>query len=66
MKIFRNFLLSILDDLLIMAGEVLIVVGVYQVLPVATWFVAGAALIVDGVLVGKWLAASRGEPKHDH
>ena len=41
-----------LDDLLLLAGCVLILIGVYQVCPVATWFVAGAMLIVSGVLIG--------------
>jgi hypothetical protein len=41
-----------LDDLLILVGCLLILVGVYQVLPVATWFVAGVMLIIFGVLFG--------------
>jgi uncharacterized membrane protein SirB2 len=41
-----------LDDILILAGCGLILVGVHEVLPVATWFVAGVMLIVMGVLVG--------------
>ena len=41
-----------LDDLLIVAGCVLILIGTYLVHPVATWFVAGGMLIALGVLIG--------------
>jgi hypothetical membrane protein len=47
------------DDLLILAGCVLILIGVWRVCPVAVWFVSGGMLIVFGVLIG--LGA-----KHDH
>ena len=41
-----------LDDLLILLGCVLILIGVYLVYPVATWFVGGAMCISLGVLAG--------------
>lgn len=41
------------DDLFILAGCVLILVGTYKICPVATWFVAGVMLIAIGVLVAK-------------
>jgi len=42
-----------LDDVLVVLGAVLVCVGVYQVLPVVTWFVAGAFCIAGGVLVAR-------------
>jgi uncharacterized membrane protein SirB2 len=41
-----------LDDILIFTGCVLILIGVYLVSPVTTWFVAGGMCIVLGVLAG--------------
>lgn len=46
-----NFM-KYLDDILIFAGCILILIGVYCVIPVATWFVSGVMLIVIGVLIG--------------
>jgi hypothetical protein len=40
------------DDILLILGCVLILIGTYQLSPVATWFVAGAMLICFGVMVG--------------
>jgi uncharacterized membrane protein SirB2 len=48
----KEFIRNYLDDLLVLAGCVLVVVGTYQVNPLATWFVGGVILIVLGVLVG--------------
>jgi hypothetical protein len=47
MKLKRYF-----DDILLILGCILILIGVYQALPVATWFVAGGMCISFGVLVG--------------
>jgi len=41
-----------LDDLLVLAGCALILIGVWTVCPVATWFAAGAMCIAGGVLLG--------------
>jgi uncharacterized membrane protein SirB2 len=41
-----------LDDLLVVSGCVLVLGGVYQISPVATWLVAGGMLILFGVLLG--------------
>ena len=41
-----------LDDILIFIGCVLILIGVYLVMPVATWFVAGMMCLTLGVLAG--------------
>ena len=51
--------LNYLDDILIVAGCGLILVGTYLVNPLAVWFVGGAQLIILGVLIG--LGA-----RHDH
>jgi len=51
-----------LDDLLVLGGCVLIVIGTWYVCPVATWFVAGIMLIGLGVLVG--LVGKRGMDAH--
>jgi hypothetical protein len=40
------------DDILLILGCVLILIGTYQVNLVATWFVAGGMFIGFGVLVG--------------
>ena len=45
-------LIKFLDDLFILAGCGLIVIGTYQICPVATWFVGGVTLVLFGVLVG--------------
>lgn len=42
-----------LDDALVLIGCVLICVGVWQVLPVALWFVSGVFCIAGGVLVAR-------------
>ena len=42
-----------LDDVLVLAGCGLILVGTYLVCPPATWFVGGGMLIGMGVLVGR-------------
>lgn len=41
-----------LDDLLVLAGCILILIGVYNVCPVATWFVAGGMCIAGGIVYG--------------
>ncbi len=41
-----------LDDLLGVIGCALILVGTYQISPLATWFVAGGMCIAWGVLLG--------------
>jgi uncharacterized membrane protein SirB2 len=41
-----------LDDILIFAGCGLILIGTFQVMPVATWFVAGGLLVALGVMYG--------------
>ena len=41
-----------LDDLLILAGCILVALGVYQIYPPAAWIVGGAELIGLGVLTG--------------
>lgn len=49
---FGAFLQKHLDDILILLGCGLILVGTHQVLPVATWFVGGVMAIGLGVLAG--------------
>lgn len=44
-------MLNFLDDVLILAGCILILIGTYQICPVATWFVGGVMLIIFGVIV---------------
>lgn len=44
---------SIIDDLFYAAGCLLILKGVYEVLPVATWFVAGGMAIVTSVIIAR-------------
>ena len=41
-----------LDDILILIGSVLLLIGTYIVMPVATWFVGGVMLITAGILIG--------------
>ncbi len=43
---------KIFSDILLISGCGLILVGVYLVWPMATWFVGGAMLIIMGILVG--------------
>lgn len=40
-----------LGDILVIVGCALILVGVYRLWPMVTWFVAGFMLIAAGVLV---------------
>lgn len=49
---FGAFLQKHLDDILILGGCGLLLVGTYQLSPVATWFVGGVIAIALGVLVG--------------
>ncbi len=44
--------LKFLTDILLISGCGLILVGVYQVWPMATWFVGGAMLIIFGIAIG--------------
>ncbi len=46
-----SFLRSIFDDLLILAGCVVILIGVYQIFIPAAWILGGVMLIVFGVLL---------------
>ena len=41
------------DDLLYLLGCALILVGVYQVLPVAVWFAGGAMCLLAGYAIAK-------------
>jgi hypothetical protein len=41
-----------LDDLFLLIGCLLVLVGTYQLSPIATWFVAGGMFIAAGVLIG--------------
>jgi hypothetical protein len=48
----KNFLMRHGDDILILAGCSLVLVGVYKVSPVATWFAAGGMCILGGIVIG--------------
>ena len=41
-----------IDDLLVAAGCVLILIGTYLTVPAATWFIGGGMLIGWGILLG--------------
>ncbi len=43
---------KIFSDILLIGGCGVILAGVYQVWPRATWFVGGGMLIIFGVMVG--------------
>jgi hypothetical protein len=58
-------MLKYLDDLLILIGCALILVGTYQVCPVATWFVGGVMAIGAGVVLSV-AGAGATEDKRDH
>jgi hypothetical protein len=49
----KKFLREYLDDLLLLAGCACILYGLSTWNSVLTWIVAGAMLIIFGVLVGK-------------
>jgi hypothetical protein len=40
-----------LDDVLILLGCILILIGTYQLIPVATWFVGGIECLALGTVV---------------
>jgi hypothetical protein len=46
------FLQKHLDEIFILAGCALLLVGTYQVNPLYVWFEAGAMCIIVGVIVG--------------
>jgi uncharacterized membrane protein SirB2 len=48
----KNFLQKFIDDLLIVTGCGLVLVGVWKVCPVATWFVGGCMCVIAGVVIG--------------
>lgn len=41
-----------LDDLLVLAGFILILIGVWKTFPAAIWFVAGLMCFIIGGLLG--------------
>jgi|GEM_PF-4346434 len=49
-----KFLLNYADDLLYALGSLLILIGTYFLLPLATWFVAGAICLVSAYLWSKF------------
>jgi hypothetical membrane protein len=50
-KKIRAWLRKYADDLLFVAGFVAILIGVYQLNPLACWFVAGVEFLVAGTIV---------------
>lgn len=44
---FREYI----DDLLVLAGFILILIGSYQITPVAAWFVGGAECFIAAFLI---------------
>jgi hypothetical protein len=48
----KNFLKKYIDDALILAGCVLILIWVYLVWPVGTWLIGGVMSLAAGVLIG--------------
>jgi hypothetical protein len=49
-----------LDDLMIFGGCICILIGVYQVLPVLTWFIGGGLLIAFGCIFSLASTAPKG------
>lgn len=41
-----------IDEILLIGGCVLILIGFYRLIPEATWFVGGFMLIIAGILSG--------------
>lgn len=41
-----------LDDICILIGFILILIGTFQLSPVATWFVGGGMMVLAGLAVG--------------
>lgn len=41
-----------LEDLFLLAGCALILIGTYQLSPLATWFVGGGMCLLAGILIG--------------
>ena len=52
MKRIRAFFRNNLDDLLVTAGEMVIVYGIYRINPTGAILAAGILLIVDGIVIG--------------
>ena len=50
MKLFK-LLARYIDDVLLFSWCVTILIGTYKLSPIAAWFVAGAELLIAGVLV---------------
>jgi hypothetical membrane protein len=45
-------MMRFLDDIFILIGCLLILVGVYQVNPLLVWFVSGVMFLIAGILIG--------------
>jgi hypothetical protein len=51
MKSFRSWIRKYSEDLLFLAGFLAILIGAYQVNPLAAWFVGGAECLIAGFVL---------------
>jgi hypothetical protein len=52
MKRVRNYLRKYAEEILILTGFILILVGACHIQPLAAWFVGGAECIIYAILLG--------------